>query len=241
MKTEAIVQVLKSTLLSAIHGFSTRHGGVSQAPYQSLNLGGSEDIPEHIEQNRTLFLQSLGLENTPVAWMRQVHGADVCVAQPGPQTCDALVTNQKNIVLAVSTADCYPLLLHDPVNHVIGAAHAGWRGTLAHIAEETVKEMCRLGASHKHIRAAIGPGICGQKYEVSEEVIEQFRYAGFPHSIHHHRLLDLARANSFVLEECGIHPENIDVLNRCSTESDFFSFRRDNGKTGRMWSVIVLK
>jgi YfiH family protein len=240
MKTEPGVHVLKSSLLTALHGFSTRYGGVSEAPYHSLNLGGSEDQPEHIAQNRKLFLQSLGIGDAAVAWMRQVHGADVCVAQPGPQTCDALVTNEKHLILAVSTADCYPLLLHDAVNNVIGAAHAGWRGTLARIGAATVNAMCALGASPQHIRAAIGPGICGEKYEVSEEVIAQFRNAGFPHSIYQNRMLDLARANSFVLEECGINGNHIDTLHRCSTEDDFFSFRRDNGKTGRMWSVIML-
>ncbi|MCA6364385.1 MAG: peptidoglycan editing factor PgeF [Bacteroidetes bacterium] len=240
MKTEPGLHVLKSSLLATAHGFSTRHGGVSEAPYHSLNLGGSDDEPARIAQNRALFLQSLGIGDAAVAWMRQVHGAEVGVAQAGPQTCDALVTNEKNIVLAVSTADCYPLLLHDPVNNVIGAAHAGWRGTLARIGAATVKAMCALGASPQHICAAIGPGICGEKYEVSEDVIAQFRQAGFPHSIHQNRMLDLARANSFVLEECGINGNHIDTLHRCSTEDDFFSFRRDNGKTGRMWSVIML-
>lgn len=231
---------LESPLLAVPHGFSTRHGGISPAPFASLNLGGSEDTPENIAENRHRFLQALGLAQTPVAWLRQVHGADVCIAQPGPQTGDALVCATPGITLAISTADCYPLLFHDPVNGVIGAAHAGWRGTLARIAAATVEKMRTLGAATQSICVAIGPGICGPNYEVSEEVIQQFSDAHFPKSIHSGRLLNLALANQFVLEEAGILQSNIDLIDRCTTENDFFSYRRDKGKTGRMWAVIAL-
>jgi polyphenol oxidase len=240
MKTDAKPLILKSNLLNVRHGFSTRQGGVSPAPFTSLNLGGSEDTPENIAENRRIFLQALGLDPNSVAWMQQVHGTEVCHAQPGQQTCDALVTAARGLILAVSTADCYPLLFHDPVNQVIGAAHAGWRGTLGRIAAATIEKMKTLGAMPQTIRAAIGPGICGINYEVSEDVLQQFAYAGFPHSTRNGRLLDLALANQFVLEEAGILLPNIDVFNRCSTENDFFSYRRDKGLTGRMWSVISL-
>lgn len=240
MKTEAGLRILKSKLLNTIHGFSTVHGGVSPAPFASLNLGGSEDAPENIAQNRRIFLTALGVDPMSVAWMKQVHGADVLFAKPGEQTCDGLVSNVPGLTLAVSTADCYPLLLHDAVNGVIGAAHAGWRGTLARIAGETVQRMLELGAKKENIVAVIGPGICGSNYEVSEDVITQFEQAGFPKYIAAGRMLDLIAANTFVLQESGIQFTNIDVIQRCSTEVDFFSFRRDNGKTGRMWSVIAL-
>ena len=100
--------------------------------------------------------------------------------------------------------------------------------------------MVKLGAAKENIRAAIGPGICRDKYEVSEEVITQFMSAGFPESIHSGRHLDLLEANKFVLQESGILPEHIWALHRCTTEDDFFSYRRDHGKTGRMWAVIML-
>jgi polyphenol oxidase len=108
------------------------------------------------------------------------------------------------------------------------------------IAMETIHAMEKLGAEKKHIRVAIGPGICGGNYEVSEEVIGQFRSAGFPGNCWSRRNLDLKEANRFVLESNGISPGNIWTANRCSTEPDFFSYRRDHGKTGRMWSVITL-
>ncbi|MGL5888959.1 MAG: polyphenol oxidase family protein, partial [Bacteroidia bacterium] len=104
----------------------------------------------------------------------------------------------------------------------------------------TVDKMKTLGALPQSIRAVIGPGICGSNYEVSEDVLQQFSDAGFPHSIQNRRLLNLALANQFVLEEAGVLLSNIDVINRCSTDTDFFSFRRDKGVTGRMWSVISL-
>lgn len=231
---------LTSPLLSTPHAFFTRKGGISPAPFASLNFGGSEDAPENIAENRRRALTSVGMDPEKVARLNQVHGNDVLRAKPGSQTGDALVTNEKGLPLAIGAADCYPILFHDPVHHVIGAAHAGWRGTLARIAKNTIEEMVKLGATKGNIRAAIGPGICRDNYEVSEEVIAQFMNAGFPESIHSGRHLDLLAANTFVLQESGLLPQHTWALNRCTTEDDFFSYRRDNGKTGRMWAVIML-
>src|SRR6218665_2924194 len=112
------------------HGFSTRQGGVSQAPFQSLNLGGSEDKLSNIEENRRLAVAELDVSLQGLCILKQVHGVTVCEARPGVQEGDALVTADRALALAVSMADCYPILFHDPVNKVIGAAHAGWRGTV---------------------------------------------------------------------------------------------------------------
>ena len=119
---------LKSANIKCTHGFSTRHGGVSKAPYHSLNFGGSGDFTENILQNRLLALQQLGIAKNYLCSLNQVHGNTVCVAKPGYQTGDALVTNLPNHTLAIGVADCYPILFYDEINHVIGAAHAGWRG-----------------------------------------------------------------------------------------------------------------
>jgi hypothetical protein len=231
---------LSSDKLGATHGFSTRYGGVSPAPFDSLNLGGGEDVQDNINENKKRFLSSLGLNTRRVSWLKQVHGNVVCTAKIGNQEGDALVSGEKGLTLAISTADCYPLLFHDSVHQIIGAAHAGWRGTLSRIAENTVKAMIQLGADPATIHVAIGPGISQPNYEVSQDVIEQFLSSGFPSTIHDNRLLNLSEANRFVLLQVGISLENIDMLNRCSTETDFFSYRRDHGKTGRMWSVIAL-
>lgn len=227
--------------ITAVHGFSTRHGGVSPKPFESLNLGGKEDNPENIAQNRKLALDELNMEPGRVSYLDQVHGITVCQARPGKQTGDALVTSEKNLPIAVGAADCYPVLFHDKKNGVIGAAHCGWKGTLGRIVTHTIAEMQKLGAETSQIHVAIGQGICRENYEVSEEIISQFLEAGFPTDCRSGRQLDLLAANTFVALEAGIPEEHIWSMKRCTTESDFFSYRRDGGKTGRMWAVIMLK
>jgi YfiH family protein len=232
------VQFIPSPVITTTHAFFLRHGGVSPAPFGSLNFGGSDDDPENVRVNRERALRSLGMDPHNVARLNQVHGGEVCIAKNGSQTGDALVSAEKGITLAIGAADCYPLLFQDAKNNVIGAAHAGWKGTLARIARNTIEKMISLGAERNEIRVAIGPGICRDNYEVSGEVIAQFLSAGFPATIHTGRQLDLLAANRFVLHEAGIPDEHVWALNRCTTEDDFFSYRRDQGKTGRMWACI---
>jgi YfiH family protein len=232
---------IKSPYISTIHGFSTRNGGVSPAPFLSLNLGGIEDLSENIAKNRKLALDELNIGLTQVSYLNQIHSNTVCNGLPGKQTGDALVTNQPGLALAVGAADCYPILFYDERNQVIGAAHCGWRGTLGRIVKNTIEGMVKLGAETKHIKVAIGQGICAKNYEVSVDVIQQFREQGFAEYCWNNRQMNLLKANEFVALEYGILKENIWSLNRCTTEPDFFSYRRDNGKTGRMWAVIMLK
>lgn len=234
------VPLLQLPDISTPHGFTTRHGGVSVHEYSSLNLGGTLDKPEFIEENRNRVAATFGLNSNRIARLNQIHSDIVVPAKPGVQEGDALVTSERGLLLAVGAADCYPILFHDPINHVIGAAHCGWKGTIAHLARKTVEAMIDQGASAKHIHVAIGPGISGTKYEVSTELIHQFRMQGFPEHCFNGRLLNLLAANVFVLKQAGIVDENIHCLKRCTTEPDFFSHRRDQGKTGRMWGVIVL-
>lgn len=231
---------IQSPIISTTHAFFTRNGGVSPAPFSSLNFGGSDDSPENIAENRKRGLLAAGMNPENVARLNQIHGNVVCIGKNGNQTGDALVTNEKNLTLAIGAADCYPLLFHDPKNKVIGAAHAGWKGTLARISKNTIEAMENLGAESKFIRIAIGPGISGKNYQVSDEVITKFSEAGFPEVCWEERQLDLLEANKFVLRESGISIENIWALGRCTTEDDFFSYRRDKGITGRMWACIML-
>ncbi len=231
---------LRSPNISCIHGFSTRADGVSKAPFDSLNLGGSEDEASNILANRKIALENLNLSIDNLCYLKQIHGNMVNVAKVGQLEGDALVTAQKNLVLAISIADCYPILFHDPVNNVIGGAHAGWRGTVSKIAENTILEMQKLGAKTENIKVAIGQGICQNNFEVGKEVIEQFKSSGFPSSCWRENKMDLIACNKFVLMQNGIKEENIWIMNRCTFENDFFSYRRDKGKTGRMWAVISL-
>lgn len=232
---------IQSPLLQTVHGFSTRHGGVSPAPYQSLNLGGKDDDAANIVENRRLALADLDLTVSQVAYLDQIHSNRVCTGKPGKQTGDALVSRKKGLALAVGAADCYPVLFHDPVNGVIGAAHCGWKGTLCKIVSNTLQEMLALGAELQHTRVAIGQGISRANYEVSTDIITQFRDAGFPDNCYSGRQLDLLAANRFLALQAGVPETQVWSMNRCTTESDFFSYRRDQGKTGRMWALIVLK
>ncbi len=231
--------------LSSTHGFSTRIGGVSQGDYAGLNLSERVgDDPNRVLENRISALKALGLNVDQVARLHQVHSSIVVNAVPGMVLeGDALVTNQKNLALVIESADCYPVLLEDRVAGVIGAAHCGWRGSVGKILESTIAKMLELGARLEHLRAAIGPGICHNHYNVGPEVREQFISAGFPASIleAHNQTwkLDLSAANAWLLEGCGIPPNQIWQSRACSTDAEFFSYRRDNGKTGRMWSLIA--
>jgi YfiH family protein len=240
--------------LKSVHGFSLRDGGVSRAQFESLNL--SERVGDDIEsvrENRRRALDALGLDPTRLARLTQVHSSTVLEAQPGetPEG-DALVTTERGLALVIETADCFPLLLEDTEAGVVAAAHAGWRGTVAGIAARTVEAMLERGARAERIRAAIGPGICGDCYEVGPEVRDAFLQAGFPGRLFQKRLgeetesgpsaacrLDLREANAWLLRQIGVPRENIWASNDCSTGERYFSYRRDGGRTGRSWSVIA--
>jgi polyphenol oxidase len=222
------------------HGFSNREGGVSLSPFNSLNLGGPEDDADFILENRHRALSALSLSSDSLCSLKQVHGNTVCLAKPGQQEGDALVTSKAGLTLAISIADCYPVLFYDEVNKVIGAAHAGWRGTQAKIVENTLNEMIKLGAEKKNIQVAIGQGICQDKFEVGLEVIEKFKEAGFPDYCWQENKIDLIKCNVFILKQNDISEQQIWSMNRCTFEPDFFSYRRDKGQTGRMWGLIAL-
>ena len=231
---------LTSPNIKCTHGFSTRWGGISNQPFNTLNLCGQDDDPNLISQNRILALKDLNLSINNLCYLKQVHGNEVIDAQIGQQQGDALITNTKNLILAISIADCYPILFYDEVNKVIGAAHAGWRGTVNKIAQNTISKMLELGAETKNIKVAIGQGICQTNFEVGNEVIEEFEKNGFPNYCWKQNKIDLIACNKFVLFQNNILEENSWTMNRCTFEEEFFSYRQDNGKTGRMWALISL-
>ena len=176
-----------------VHGFSTRKGGVSTCyGGRSLNLGlTSHDTQENVERNRALFLQALGTTNKdkslwPLAQVRQIHSTlthrvrEVAAHAPAG---DGMITNVPRLLLAIKTADCVPVLVADAKRRIVGAFHAGWRGTVARIVELGIGEMTRLfGSSPRDLRAAIGPCIRKCCYSVGPEVRaefeSQFAYAG---------------------------------------------------------------
>ena len=224
--------------------FSTRRGGVSRAPFASLNLGRStEDDPASVTANRARLLAEAGLAPTRLATAGQVHGVRVVeVDAPGhAPECDALVTRTPGLVLAVTTADCMSLLYSAP--GVVAAAHSGWRGTAGGMPVAALAAVCRLaGCAPSAVTVAIGPAIRGCCYEVGEQVAGNFPAAavratsGKPY-------LDLPTAATLALRAAGITPEAIHDTGACTAcePALYFSHRRDRGRTGRHWGVASLR
>jgi YfiH family protein len=240
------MRILESPLLARFrHGFTTRDGGVSEPPYDRLNLGGLVgDDPERVAENWSRLERATGLA---FARVRQVHGARVVRAEAGGppvEEADAVLSTAPGVAACVSIADCVPVLLADPETGAVAAVHAGWRGTLARAAAEGVAALGReAGAAPARLLAAIGPSIGPCCYEVSEDLAARFEaelgdeaLAPGPRP-----RLDLWGANARVLALAGVGRERIDVLGRCTAcERDlFFSHRRDAGRTGRQMAFIA--
>ncbi len=162
------------------HGFFTRMGGLSTGLYASLNCGlKTEDRPDSVKANRTRVAEVFDLTPDKLLIAKQVHGIKVAtVAKPWDDghtpEADAIVTDKRGIALGVLTADCAPVLFADRKNKIIGAAHAGWRGALAGVLEQTIAAMQALGANPAHIEAAIGPCIGPKSYEVKDDFRDPF-------------------------------------------------------------------
>jgi hypothetical protein len=179
------LEVLTSDLLTgAQHGFFTRRGGASSGIYAALNCGpGSADQREAVALNRARVAENLGVAPARLLSLHQVHGTEVVTAGaegwPGGATerprADAAVTADPGVAISVLTADCAPILLHDPAARVVGAAHAGWRGAVDGIVDATLAAMERLGARRGSVRAAVGPTISQRAYEVGPEFFDRFR------------------------------------------------------------------
>lgn len=242
-----------------VNGFSTRIGGVSAFPENSLNLSGLDiDSAENVAENRRRFLKVLGGDfQIATAW--QTHSADVRVvenledAKDAEQKFDALVSNLENILVGVKTADCVPILIGDVKTRSFAAVHAGWRGTVNSIVINAIEKMRENYGSHaEDLICAIGAAATCKNYEVGQDVIdafvEKFSTGGnlFTPTKQGHAFIDLHRANREQLESVGVKPENIFTAPLCTMERTdlFFSYRVESriyGKTGRLLSVIGLK
>lgn len=253
MNAPAAPTALRAEGFRTLHGFTTRVGGVSGGAYAGLNLGlSSGDARPLVERNRDLVLEGLGFTRERVCAFDQVHGDRVLPGDPGwfTERADAAVTDRSGVLLVVSVADCVPLLFFDEARGVIGAAHAGWRGTAKLLAAGVVKAMAeRHGTDPAAVRVAIGPCMRGACYQVGPEVVEEFALAGFPGSCWREdpaakgrHLLDLPAANAWVLQHAGVPAGNITDLGLCThCEPElFYSHRRDAGVTGRHWAYVAL-
>lgn len=173
-----MLEILTSDAIPVRHGFFTRKGGASSGIFSGLNCGtGSSDLAEAVQINRTRVAEAMGLTLAELVTVHQVHSPDVVTvtaATDARVTADAMVTATPGLALGILTADCQPVLFSDPIAGVIGAAHAGWRGTRDGVLEATVAAMVALGATVGNIRAVIGPTISQAAYEVGPEFFESF-------------------------------------------------------------------
>ncbi len=224
-----------------VAGVSTRHGGLSKAPYTSLNVGiHTDDDPAAIEQNLSLFCADLGVSPADLARSYQVHGDKIWVTgRAGYQSgFDAMISVQPGVYAGVGIADCTPILLADPVTCVCAAIHAGWKGTVAQIVHKTAKRMIEnRGSNPADILAYIGPCISLAHFEVGDEVAAQFDEA-FKKRKGARWHVDLKAANAAQLQALGIQQIEIDPACTVENNADFFSHRTEKGLTGRMLALI---
>ncbi len=254
MKPQGIIEILRSPVIpdGFVHGFPTRHGGVSEGLRASLNLGVRwGDERERVMENRRLLAAAAGYDPERLVATKHVHGTNVYMVGeplPDPAEFDGLVSDRPGDILGAFAADCIPILFADPVARVAGAAHAGWRGTVAGIGRRVVERMGELGARPENVRVALGPSIGPCCFEVGPEVVDQFRAAlpgvdglvvAGPRKDH----IDLRRAMRTILERAGVRPEHIDdrpPCTRCDSKR-FYSYRRDGLDGGVHMAFIGIR
>lgn len=259
--TDNAITYLRSDALEGVtHGFSTRPGGVSPAPWDSLNLGvGRGDTMENVRENYRRFCNLLGTDDRRAVLSKQIHedvvrhvtedDAGKGLYCPRDYTSvDGMVTDVPHLPLVVFSADCNVILLYDPVQPAIGACHAGWRGTALGIAAKTVNEMARLfGCKSANIRAAIGPAIGQCCFETDEDVPAALRaalgdevepYIAWDGRKYH---IDLKAVNALWLRKAGV--EQIDICDHCTAcRGDlYWSHRKMGNDRGAQIAMISLE
>lgn len=238
--------------------FSTRIGGVSPKPYNTLNFSQKrEKKPEHFIENMRRFADAAGFDAQRAVAINYAHSASVYRARSGdagrgvvreavPEVCDGLYTDETGLPLVSFHADCVPLFFYDPKKRAVAVCHAGWRGVTAHMAKNAVEALERMGCEPADILAAVGPCISVRCFEVGEDVRDIFLREFGPPTVQSREgrlFADLNAACVADMTAAGLQPGNITVSGLCTYENPylFFSHRRDHGKTGAMASVILLK
>ena len=240
---------------------STRQGGYSEGRYGEFNINRyCGDSEESIKRNRETLCQLLGIEDHSLLMPHQVHLAEIAVVDREMLTLpteeiqqkldgiDALMTNEAGVCIGVSTADCIPVLLYDPIQRASCAIHAGWRGTVQRIVEKAVARMTEVfGSDPKNLIAQIGPGIHLESFEVGDEVYQTFEKEGFPMELickkYEKWHIDLPECNRLQLVAAGIPETHIAVSPVCTfQQSDtFFSARKLSINSGRIFTGILLQ
>ena len=246
------------------HGFSTRLGGVSGGYYESLNLSFDRgDDPEAVRENFRRIGEAIGVQVEDMVMSKQTHTTNVRVVTEEDRgkgivrdrdytDVDGLITNVRGICLVTSYADCVPLYFVDPVRKAIGLSHSGWRGTAGKIGKKTVELMTEsFGSDPADILACVGPSICSDCYEVSQDVIDKVKEAfdeALWDSLFYEKRngkyqLDLWKPNEEVFQEAGILPEHIAVTNVCTRCNSriLYSHRVQGNKRGNLCAFLALK
>ena len=230
-----VLQIAALNDHALIHGFSTLELG-------SVGLTHAKD-PATVRDSRRRFATALNLDPDTLTVAGAVHGAQVArVDEPTEsiEGVDALITDRPGIALFATYADCYPIVLWDPKHRAAGLVHAGWRGTVSHVATAALAEMAKqFGTKPEDVKAGIGPGICGNCYEVGADVAERFDQTFVKHSTGDSYLLDLAVANTAQLNAAGVR--DVFNLDLCTKETEALpSHRRDHDGT-RFGAIVALR
>ncbi len=245
------------------HCFTTREGGVSEGIFESLNLSFTRgDDNERVMENYRRLAHAMGTTEDHFVCTDQTHTTNVLrvgkadcgigVTRPKPYTdIDGLVTDEPGVVLSTFFADCVPLYFVDPVNRAIGLSHSGWRGTVNRMGKKTLEVMnCEFGTQADDVIAAVGPSICMQCYEISEDVAVEFMRAFDGHTDEILKdkengkfLLDLWKCNQIILLEAGVKRHNIAVTDICTCCNPklLFSHRASKGQRGNLGAFMYIK
>lgn len=258
-KRDGNVEYLEADGISVPHCFTTRLGGVSTGHLASMNIGLHRgDDPKNVEENFRILGEVIGFDPEKLVLTRQIHSDTVrkvgqadwgmYMVEGASPECDALITNDPGTALTIFTADCTPILLHDPVTGAVGAAHAGWRGTAADIAGKTVRAMAaEFGCEPENIRAAIGPNIGQCCFETDREVpdamIEAFgeEARAFIRQNDQKYYVNLKEINALALRRAGVR--SIEISGECTmcSHDRFWSHRYTRGNRGAQGAIIVCK
>lgn len=246
------------------HGFSTRLGGVSEGCFSSMNLSFDRgDRPEVVQENFRRIGKAIGVECGDMVLSQQTHTTNVrlvteedrgkgIVRKRDYTDVDGLITDVPGICLVTTYADCVPLYFADPVKKAIGLSHSGWRGTVGRIGQKTIEKMQQyFGSDPSDILAAIGPSVCMDCYEVSEDVILRFQKVFdkqdwgdlFYEKPGGKYQLNLWKANEIIFREAGILPEHMAVTNLCThcNSSILYSHRAQGERRGNLCAFLALK
>ena len=259
------MELLDYTLAPEVRAFSTPRTALSpaietDAPYAGFNLTDyCGDNPAHVAECREALCAALKISDNQLLLPHQTHTNRVVLVDAPLmemesseryahlQNVDALVTALPRVCIGISTADCVPVLLYDPQNHIIGATHAGWRGMVEHIITHTIERMRTLGTNPRDLRAVVGPCIGPDSFEVGEEVVDAFMQAKFPPSVVRRGFfkrphIDLWAAAVYELELSGLSLDAILVsgIDTYACPDRFFSARRLGIQSGRIYSGIML-